>query len=107
MRNYHHVLREKIVKTLTPEELLGLTDIEGSALSRNLGAEVYIPSHVKDYHHKSCIALSFLFYCVSKEVGSSLSVLDTIKQSFQVSFQSVINDIYQEGHHWTVMFCLY
>ena len=52
------MLREKIkvVKTLTPEELLGLTDIEGSALSRNLGAEVYIPSHVKDYHHKSCIA---------------------------------------------------
>ena len=49
LRNYHHVLREKIkvVKTLTPEELLGLTDIEGSALSRNLGAEVYIPSHVK------------------------------------------------------------
>ena len=34
----------KVVKTLTPEELLGLTDIEGSALSRNLGAEVYIPS---------------------------------------------------------------
>ena len=52
------MLREKIkvVKTLTPEELLGLTDIEGSALSRILGAEVYIPSH-KDYHHKSCIAL--------------------------------------------------
>ena len=59
LRNYHHVLREKIkvAKTLTPEELLGLTDIEGSALSRNLGAEVYIPSHMKDYHHKSCIAL--------------------------------------------------
>ena len=44
LRNYHHVLREKIkvVKTLTPEELLGLTDIEGSALNRNLGAEVYV-----------------------------------------------------------------
>ena len=45
LRNYHHVLREKIK-----------VDKKGSALSRNLGAEVYIPSHVKDYH-KSCIAL--------------------------------------------------
>ena len=55
----------KVVKTLTPEELLGLTDIEGSALSRNLGSEVYIPSRVKDYHHKSCIfEVSFLLFFV-------------------------------------------